>query len=213
MNRARHGRANGAPVGSGLHLRLPISPPYRRDPAPQEGQRGARGMTGRLHLRHSTDKQTNARRLHALDDLPKSGSLRYENPATSSRMHAVNRSGFRKLLDEAAVGDTIRNAGAARLFRSTKDVIQIREGLQWRGLHRALRPAPGPASVSRPTTRKPSSSSHCSPGFWSSSATCFRRTPRKASPPRRGARRWGARPRSMRTRRPTSSTPTPRAPR
>ncbi|MFD6864361.1 recombinase family protein [Streptomyces diastaticus] len=133
MNRARHGRANGAPVGSGLHLRLPISPPYRRDPAPQEGQRGARGMTGRLHLRHSTDKQTNARRLHALDDLPKSGSLRYENPATSSRMHAVNRSGFRKLLDEAAVGDTIRNAGAARLFRSTKDVIQIREGLQWRG--------------------------------------------------------------------------------
>jgi len=33
------------------------------------------------------------------------------------------------------VGDTIRIADAARLFRSTKDVIQIRETLQRRGLH------------------------------------------------------------------------------
>ncbi|MET7550812.1 recombinase family protein [Streptomyces sp. NPDC005500] len=44
-------------------------------------------------------------------------------------MYAVNRSGFRRLLDEAAVGDAIRIADAARLFRSTKDVIQIREVL------------------------------------------------------------------------------------
>ncbi|MEU9338883.1 recombinase family protein [Streptomyces sp. NPDC048290] len=39
------------------------------------------------------------------------------------------------MLDEAAVGDTIRIADAARLFRSTKDVMQIREVLQRRGLH------------------------------------------------------------------------------
>ncbi|MFE9291998.1 recombinase family protein [Streptomyces olivaceus] len=39
------------------------------------------------------------------------------------------------MLDEAAVGDTIRIADAARMFRSTKDVIQIREVLQRRGLH------------------------------------------------------------------------------
>ncbi|WP_406502228.1 recombinase family protein [Streptomyces sp. NBC_00500] len=39
------------------------------------------------------------------------------------------------MLDEAAVGDTIRIADAARLFRSTRDVIQIREVLQRRGLH------------------------------------------------------------------------------
>ncbi|WP_171052977.1 recombinase family protein [Streptomyces marianii] len=92
-------------------------------------------MTDRLYLRHSTDKQTNARQLHALGDLLKSGAPKYEDPATSSRVYAINRSGFRELLDEAAVGDTIGIADAARLFRSTKDVIQIREVLQRRGLH------------------------------------------------------------------------------
>lgn len=92
-------------------------------------------MTDRLYLRHSTDKQTNARQLHALDSLLKSGAPRYEDPATSSRVSAIDRPGFRRLLDEAAVGDTIRIADAARLFRSTKDVIQIRETLQRRGLH------------------------------------------------------------------------------
>jgi putative DNA-invertase from lambdoid prophage Rac len=91
-------------------------------------------VTDRLYLRHSTDKQTNARQLHSLDSLLKSGAPRYEDPATSSRVYAINRSGFRRLLDEAAVGDTIRIADAARLFRSTKDVIQIREALQRRGL-------------------------------------------------------------------------------
>lgn len=92
-------------------------------------------MKDRLYLRHSTDKQTNARQLHALGSLLKSGAPRYEDPATSSRVYAINRAGFRALLDEAAVGDTIRIADAARLFRSTKDVIQIRETLQRRGLH------------------------------------------------------------------------------
>jgi DNA invertase Pin-like site-specific DNA recombinase len=92
-------------------------------------------VTDRLYLRHSTDKQTNARQLHALGNLLESGAPRYEDPATSSRAYAINRSGFRALLDEAAVGDTIRIADAARLFRSTKDVIQIREVLQRRGLH------------------------------------------------------------------------------
>jgi DNA invertase Pin-like site-specific DNA recombinase len=92
-------------------------------------------VTDRLYLRHSTDKQTNFRQLHALDGLLKSGAPNYEDPATSSRVYAINRAGFRRLLDESAVGDTIRVADAARLFRSTKDVIQIREVLQRRGLH------------------------------------------------------------------------------
>lgn len=56
-------------------------------------------------------------------------------PGRPRIVYAINRSGFRQLLDEAAVGDTIRIADAARLFRSTKDVIQIREALQRRGLH------------------------------------------------------------------------------
>ncbi|QCX82379.1 Putative DNA-invertase (plasmid) [Streptomyces sp. YIM 121038] len=86
-------------------------------------------------LRHSTEKQTNARQLHALDSLLKSGAPKYEDPAISSRVYAIDRTGFRALLDEAAVGDTLRIADAARLFRSTKDVIQIREVLQRRGLH------------------------------------------------------------------------------
>ncbi|MFG2754930.1 recombinase family protein [Streptomyces wuyuanensis] len=83
-------------------------------------------MTGRLYLRHSVDKQTNARQLHSLDHLLKSGAPKYEDPATSSRVYATDRAGFRALLDEAAVGDTIRIADSARLFRSTKDVIRLR---------------------------------------------------------------------------------------
>lgn len=46
-------------------------------------------------------------------------------------MYATSRSGFRRLPNEAAVGDTIRIAGAARLFRSAKYVIQIREKLNY----------------------------------------------------------------------------------
>jgi DNA invertase Pin-like site-specific DNA recombinase len=92
-------------------------------------------VTDRLYLRYSIDKQTNARQFHALDGLLKSGAPRYEDPATSSRVYAISRSGFCRLLDEATAGDTIRIADAARLFRSAKDVIQIREVLQRRGLH------------------------------------------------------------------------------
>jgi DNA invertase Pin-like site-specific DNA recombinase len=92
-------------------------------------------MADLLYLRHSTDKQTNARQLHALDELLRAGAPKYEDPATSSRVYAVRRAGFRQLLDDAAVADTVRIADAARLFRSTKDVIEIREVLQRRGLH------------------------------------------------------------------------------
>ncbi|MEU7002504.1 hypothetical protein [Nonomuraea sp. NPDC046570] len=47
-------------------------------------------MVDRICLRHSTDKQTDARQRHALD-----------------------RTGFTRLLDEAIVGHTIRIADAA----------------------------------------------------------------------------------------------------
>ncbi|MFJ4428840.1 recombinase family protein [Streptomyces bobili] len=73
--------------------------------------------------------------LHALDSLLESGAPVHEDLATSSRVYAINRSGFRRLLDEAAAGDTIRLADTARLFHSTKGVIHIREVLQRRGLH------------------------------------------------------------------------------
>ncbi|MEU2380333.1 recombinase family protein [Streptomyces misionensis] len=92
-------------------------------------------MTDRLYLRHSTDKQTNARQRLALQDLIKTGAPMYEDPATSSRILSVNRQGFRRLLDEAAVGDTIRISDAARLFRSVADVLALRPVLARRGLH------------------------------------------------------------------------------
>ncbi|WP_371674206.1 recombinase family protein [Streptomyces sp. NBC_00289] len=95
----------------------------------------------------------------------------YEDPATSSRVYAVNRSGFRRLLDEAAVGDTIRIADAAWLFRSTKDVIQIREVLGRRGLHLRIATGAWSGFDLAVRTRRPSCSSRCSPGSWSSSAT------------------------------------------
>lgn len=128
-------------------------------------------MTDRLYLRHSTDKQTNVRQLHALGDLLKSGAPAYEDPATSSRVYAISRSGFRRLLDEAAVGDTIRIADAARLLRSTKDVIQIREVLQRCGLH--LRIATGAWSGFDLAADDPQTKlfARYSPGSWSSSAT------------------------------------------
>ncbi|GAA3599733.1 hypothetical protein GCM10022419_099550 [Nonomuraea rosea] len=57
------------------------------------------------------------------------------NPATSSRQLSLGRAGFTTLLHEAAVGDTIRIADAARLFRSVADIIALRPVLIRRGLH------------------------------------------------------------------------------
>ncbi|WP_307819330.1 recombinase family protein [Streptomyces sp. MBT67] len=92
-------------------------------------------MADRLYLRHSTDSQTDARQRHALAALLAAGAPAYEDPATSSRVLSLYRTGFKKLLDEAAVGDTIRIADAARLFRSVADIIALRPVLIRRGLH------------------------------------------------------------------------------
>ncbi len=92
-------------------------------------------MADRLYLRHSTDKQTDARQRHALAALLAAGAPAYEDPATSSRVLSLHRAGFKQLLDEAAVGDTIRIADAARLFRSVADIIALRPVLIRRGLH------------------------------------------------------------------------------
>ncbi|MER7316404.1 MULTISPECIES: recombinase family protein [Streptomyces] len=92
-------------------------------------------MTDRLYLRHSTDSQTDARQRHALAALLAAGAPTYDDPATSSRVLSLYRAGFKRLLDEAAVGDTIRIADAARLFRSVADIIALRPVLIRRGLH------------------------------------------------------------------------------
>ncbi|WP_346342898.1 recombinase family protein [Streptomyces sp. SID5614] len=92
-------------------------------------------MTDRLYLRHSTDSQTDARQRHALAALLAAGAPAYEDPATSTRVLSLAREGFQRLLDEAAVGDTIRIADAARLFRSVEDIITLRPVLIRRGLH------------------------------------------------------------------------------
>jgi DNA invertase Pin-like site-specific DNA recombinase len=92
-------------------------------------------VTDRVYLRHSTDKQTDARQRHSLDRLIKAGAPVYEDPATSSRILSLYRPGFKQLLDAAGVGDTIRIADAARLFRSVADVLALRPVLIRRGLH------------------------------------------------------------------------------
>ncbi|MFL4496507.1 recombinase family protein [Streptomyces sp. VTCC 41912] len=92
-------------------------------------------MADRLYLRHSTDSQTDARQRHALAALLAAGAPAYEDPATSSRVLSLHRTGFKELLDAAAVGDTIRIADAARLFRSVADIIALRPVLIRRGLH------------------------------------------------------------------------------
>ncbi|MHC3456169.1 recombinase family protein [Streptomyces prasinus] len=92
-------------------------------------------MADRLYLRYSTDKQTNLRQKHALASYLNANAPAYENPATSSRMHPLKRPGFLQLLDEAAVGDVVRLADAARLFRSVQDVLDVRDVLRRRGLH------------------------------------------------------------------------------
>ncbi|MET8050887.1 recombinase family protein [Streptosporangium sp. NPDC049248] len=91
-------------------------------------------MADRIYLRHSTDKQTDARQRHALAVLLATGAPVYEDPATSSRQLSLDRAGFTKLLHEAAVGDTIRIADAARLFRSVADILVLRPVLIRRGL-------------------------------------------------------------------------------
>ncbi|MDR8413602.1 recombinase family protein [Nonomuraea sp. 3-1Str] len=92
-------------------------------------------MADRIYLRYSTDKQTDTRQRHALATLLGAGALTYEDPATSSRQLSLDRAGFARLLHEAAVGDTIRIADAARLFRSVADILALRPVLIRRGLH------------------------------------------------------------------------------
>ncbi|MEU7261660.1 recombinase family protein [Streptomyces rimosus] len=92
-------------------------------------------MTDRLYLRHSTDKQTSARQRLSLKAYIEAGVPMYEDPATSSRLHPLKRPGFVRLLDEAAVGDVVRLADAARLFRSVQVVLDVRDVLRRRGLH------------------------------------------------------------------------------
>lgn len=92
-------------------------------------------MTDFVYLRHSTDKQTDARQRHALAALLAAGSPVYEDPATSSRVLSLRRAGFVALLNAAAVGDTIRIADAARLFRSVADILALRPVMIRRGLH------------------------------------------------------------------------------
>ncbi|MFF4442436.1 recombinase family protein [Streptomyces sp. NPDC001621] len=75
------------------------------------------------------------RQLHHLEPYLAGGAPAYDNPATSSRLHPLKRPGFQRLLDEAAVGDVVRLADAARLFRSVQDVLDVRDVLRRRGLH------------------------------------------------------------------------------
>ncbi|MFK0113981.1 recombinase family protein [Streptomyces sp. NPDC091217] len=88
-----------------------------------------------LYLRHSTDKQTDARQRHALAKLLAAGAPVFDDPATSSRVLSLHRDGFKRLLEAATVDDTIRIADAARLFRSVADVLALRPVLIRRGLH------------------------------------------------------------------------------
>jgi putative DNA-invertase from lambdoid prophage Rac len=92
-------------------------------------------MADRIYLRHSTDKQTDTRQRHALAPLLAADAPTYEDPATSSRQLSLDRTGFTRLLHEAAVGDTIRIADAAHLFRSVADILALRPVLIRRGLH------------------------------------------------------------------------------
>lgn len=96
---------------------------------------GPAAVTDLVYLRHSTDKQTDARQRHALAALIAARSPVFEDPATSSRVLSLRRAGFTALLNAAAVGDTIRIADAARLFRSVADILALRPVLIRRGLH------------------------------------------------------------------------------
>ncbi|WP_329081073.1 MULTISPECIES: recombinase family protein [unclassified Streptosporangium] len=91
-------------------------------------------MADQVYLRHSTDKHTDARQRHALATLLAAGAPVYEDPAISSRQLSLDRAGF-TTLHEAAVGDTIRIADAARLFRSVADILALRPVLIRRSLH------------------------------------------------------------------------------
>ncbi|GLW11612.1 hypothetical protein Misp01_67400 [Microtetraspora sp. NBRC 13810] len=54
-------------------------------------------MADLVYLRHSTDKQTDARQRHALTALLAAGAPVYEDPATSSRQLSLDRAGFTTL--------------------------------------------------------------------------------------------------------------------
>jgi DNA invertase Pin-like site-specific DNA recombinase len=123
-------------------------------PNSHSGQPGW-NTTDRIYLRHSTDKQTDARQRHALAARLKAGAPVYDDPATSSRQLSLDRAGFSRLLHEAAVGDTIRIADAARLFRSVADILALRPVLIRRACTFGSSPGCCRESTWPPTTLAP----------------------------------------------------------
>ncbi|GAA3094280.1 DNA invertase Pin-like site-specific DNA recombinase [Kribbella aluminosa] len=112
----------------------------------------------RIYLRHSTDKQTDARQRHALAPLLKAGAPVYDDPATSSRQLSLHRAGFTKLLDEAADVVTAYQEGAAvkalaRQHQVAPEAIRLTAPL---ALHRAAlqQSAALAADTATPAARK-----------------------------------------------------------
>jgi hypothetical protein len=117
-----------------------------------------------VYTRVSTDYQSTARQTHLLGEAGlvdgAEGVRLFSDPATSSKIPALERDGFLELAGYARTGDRLTISELYRLCRDLADILAVREWCRAHGVK--LR---GAALIGRAgtTNRTPSTEARCPP--------------------------------------------------
>jgi len=91
-------------------------------------------MANLVYTRVSTDEQSTLRQTHVLTEsglTPGTAGVRFfSDPATSSKIPALDRAGFQKLAGYARPGDTLNVSELYRLCRDLHDILAVRTWCQ-----------------------------------------------------------------------------------
>ncbi|MGV9679129.1 recombinase family protein [Nocardia sp. NPDC003482] len=104
----------------------------------RSAERGTAAMAELVYTRVSTDEQSTARQTHLLteaglvDGAP--GVRLFADPATSSKIPALDRDGFHQLARYARHGDRLTVSELYRLCRDLADILAVRDWCQQHGV-------------------------------------------------------------------------------
>src|SRR3954447_6652895 len=90
-------------------------------------------MAELVYTRVSTDEQSTQRQTHLLDEAgltAEAGARMFSDPATSSKIPALERAGFRELARFARPGDRLTVSELYRLCRDLADILAVRDWCQ-----------------------------------------------------------------------------------
>lgn len=95
-------------------------------------------MSDLVYCRVSTDEQSTQRQTYLLAEAGLThgadGVRIFRDPATSSKVPALKRAGFRKLADHARHGDTLTVSELYRLCRDLADILAVRDWCRQHGV-------------------------------------------------------------------------------